>query len=524
VLDAGQLLPNIIADRARTHPDRTFIQDVGGTAWSYAELDQLADQWAAAFERVGIQHGDHVLTLSEPRTEWFCAWIGLARIGALDVGVNTSFRGRMLDYVLNASNAKTLVVHADSVEPLTEEALSKAGIELVIVLSADNPPDFGAVRTISAAEFLSDCLAPEHPIRPEVWNLSCIILTSGTTGPSKLVQVPWGSMYVGGKWYLPFPAITDQDVFYQPLPTYHAAGRFAYQLMALTNGTVVQRNRFSLSAFWDDIRRYGCTVSNISPFAQMLYDAPEADDDADSTLRLVVANPMPRDREGFKKRFGVLLTHSYGTSEIGIPVCTDADAAVPGSSGKIVPGWPYFEARIVDEHDNEVPRGVIGQFVIRSREPWGLNAGYFGNAEATAAAWRNGWFHQGDALWMDDDGNLYFHDRLNDAIRVRGENISSFEVEAEANSHPGVLRSAAVAVPFTDGEDELKLFVIPNEGHQLDPEELCAFLASRVAKFMVPRYVELIDEFPVTEATQRIKKGELRARANNEKTWRREGR
>jgi crotonobetaine/carnitine-CoA ligase len=528
VLDSGQLLPNIIADRACETPDRRFLQEIDGPAWSYAELDAMSNRWAAAFEAVGIEYGEHVLTMSVPRTDWFCAWMGLSRIGAVDVGVNTAFRGGMLEYVLSRSTATTLIMQAEFAERFTAGLLTDAGIELVVVTgadpAADRLPDFGPVRVVAADQFLTADSFPANAIRPQVWNICAVILTSGTTGPSKLVQVPWGSMYVGGRWYVPFPEVGPDDVFYQPLPTYHAAGRFAYQLMALAGGVVAQRSRFSMSALWSDIRSYGCTLSNISPFVKMMADAPEQPDDADNPLRIAVANPPPHDREAFEKRFGVLLTHSYGTSEIGIPICTSAPAWVPGSCGKVVAGWPYFEVRIVDENDDELPRGTIGQIALRSREPWGLNAGYFGDAEATVAAWRNGWFRQGDAMRMDDDGNLFFHDRINDAIRVRGENISSFEAEAEFNKHPAVLESAAIGVRVPGSEDELKAFLVLNDGAQLDPQEFCDFLIERTAKFMVPRYVEVVDSLPKTEATLRIKKTELRARARTANAWRREDR
>ena len=528
VLDSGQLLPNIIADRARETPDRNFIQEIDGPAWSYAELDAMSNRWTAAFEAARIHYGDHVLTMSVPRIDWFCAWMGLSRIGAVDVGVNTAFRGGMLEYVLSSSKARTMVMHAEFADRFTAALLTDAGIDLVIVTGIDPAtdaiPDFGPVRVVAADEFLAGNPLPVNAIRPQVWDICCIILTSGTTGPSKLVQMPWGSMYVGGKWYIPFTEVTADDVFYQPLPTYHAAGRFAYQLMALAGGVVAQRSRFSMSALWSDIRSYGCTLSNMSPFVKMMTDAPAQSDDADNPLRIVVGNPAPRDRAAFEKRFGVQLTHSYGTSEIGIPICTGAPATVPESCGKVVPGWPYFEVRIVDENDNEVSRGTIGQFALRSREPWGLNAGYFGNPEATAAAWRNGWFRQGDAMWMDDDGNLFYHDRINDAIRVRGENISSFEAEAEFNKQPAVLESAAVGVRVPGSEDELKAFLVLHDGAQLDPQEFCEFLSQQTAKFMVPHYVEVVDSLPKTEATLRIKKSELRRRPNSPNTWRGEDR
>jgi crotonobetaine/carnitine-CoA ligase len=335
-------------------------------------------------------------------------------------------------------------------------------------------------------------------------------------------MVPWGTMHSGGSLIVPLEDLTPEDVWYQPLPTFHLAARFGINLMALANGRVVQREQFSLSAFWPDVREHGCTVANLSPLTRFLNSVPEQPDDADNPLRWVVANPQPPDPEGMCKRFGFTLSASYGTSELGIPISSGQNPVNGQTCGRPRAGWPGVEIRIVDEHDHDVAVGEIGEMVIRTREPWALTSGYFDNPEATAAAWRNGWFHIGDAMRMDEDGNLYFHDRVKDSIRRRGENISSFEVEAEVNTHPAVQESAAVAVKMPGEEDELKVFVVLAEGEQLSPEELCEYLAGRVARFMVPRFVEFIDALPKTEATLRIKKSELRGLGNTDSTWDRE--
>ena len=159
---------------------------------------------------------------------------------------------------------------------------------------------------------------------------------------------------------------------------------------------------------------------------------------------------------------------------------------------------------------------------MRAREPWVINRGYHGMPEATAAAWRNGWFHTGDAFTVDDDGNYYFVDRIKDAIRRRGENISSFEVEALVNQHPDVVESAALAVPSEYSEDEVKVCVVLSDGAAVTHEELIEFLVPRMPKFMVPRYVEFVDELPKTEGTLRTRKFELRDAALNDATWDRE--
>jgi crotonobetaine/carnitine-CoA ligase len=509
-----------------TDPDRVFLREIGGEAVTFAQLDAQASAFAGAFECAGITRGDRVLTMSAPRTDWFCAWLGLSRLGAVEVGVNTGFRGRMLEYSLTTARARALVVTAELTGFLTPEVLERAGIELIVVTGDGNVEPLPDIRAVTSVESVAGFLAGAGPAstasRPNAWDTSCILLTSGTTGPSKLVQIPWGAMYSGGERILPVEDMTPEDVWYQPLPTFHAAARFGIYLMALGGGQVAQRETFSVSSFWSDVREYGATVTNMSPYAKMLADQPERDDDSDNPMRAAVINPAPREPERFAKRFGIELSASYGTSELGIPISSGWDVSVPGSCGRPKAGWPGVHIRIVDEHDDDVPDGVVGELVVRTDEPWALSSGYFGNPEATAAAWRNGWFHIGDAMRRDADGNLYFHDRIKDSIRRRGENISSFEVEAEVNAHPAVLESAAVAVPVEGAEDELKVFVVLQAGGELDGAALCGFLADRVARFMVPRYVEFVAALPKTEASGRIKKSELRARGNGPATWDRE--
>lgn len=159
---------------------------------------------------------------------------------------------------------------------------------------------------------------------------------------------------------------------------------------------------------------------------------------------------------------------------------------------------------------------------MRTSEPWTMNLGYHGMPDKTAEAWRNGWFHSGDALMYDEEGNFFFVDRVRDCIRRRGENISSFEIEAEVNAHPSVMESAAIGVPSDLGEEEIKVFVLTRPGESLTPEDLIHFLIPRVPRFMVPRYVEFVDTFPKTEATFRVRKHLLREHGLNDGTWDRE--
>lgn len=202
-------------------------------------------------------------------------------------------------------------------------------------------------------------------------------------------------------------------------------------------------------------------------------------------------------------------------SEIASPIVSEANPVKRGTCGKVREG---VEVRLVDRHDCEVAIGEIGEMLVRMDRPWGLNSGYNANPEATAEAWRNGWFHTGDAFRMDEDGYFYFVDRVKDAIRRRGENISSFEVELEVCAHPSVREATAIAVPSEFSEDEVMVVVAPAPNCTIDRAELSDFLAKRMPYFMVPRYIRILDELPKTP-TAKVMKAELRKEGITADTW-----
>jgi crotonobetaine/carnitine-CoA ligase len=233
---------------------------------------------------------------------------------------------------------------------------------------------------------------------------------------------------------------------------------------------------------------------------------------------MLISSPLPPDPEAFMKRFGVgdIIT-AFGSTEVsGCFVRTGDIPIVKGSVGRLRPG---YEVRLVDDHDIEVPEGEAGELLVRTDFPWALTTAYVANPEATAAAWRNGWFHTGDSLRRDSSGDYSFHDRLKDALRRRGENISSFEVERAVVAHPGVAEVACVAAASDHGvDDEVKVWIVPAGETEIEFAALAEFLVERLPHFMVPRYYEAVPELPKTE-TMRVKKHLLRERGNTAATW-----
>jgi carnitine-CoA ligase len=520
MLERDNVLPHMLARLAESEPDAVAMQDVDGRELTRRELHETNLRWADALRRVGVSSGDHVVTMLPNSFEAFHVWLGLSWVGAVEVPANTMYRGQMLRYLVENSTATTVVLSERFVPELVEVAADLPQLKTVVVPDADAPPTGLPCRVVAAAEFFGDATPATDLEGPEYWDVASIIYTSGTTGPSKGVLVPWGTLW-SFVTVVPDGFVEPGEGFYAMYPAFHVSGKAMLYQAALLRARMVIREQFSIQHFWDDVKRFGITGAGlVGPMAPFLLLQPEQPDDADTPLRHVMMGPLVPQVDEFKARFGVEVGTGYGMTEIGAVFASDGyNLPNATSCGKLRSGWAGYEVQIVDDHDQALGPNEVGELVARAREPWVINRGYFGMPAATADAWRNGWFHTGDAFRCDDDGNFYFVDRIKDAIRRRGENISSFEVEALVSQHDDVVESAAVAVPSEYGEDELKVCVVLRAGAEVTHAELIASLAPKMPKFMIPRYVEFVDALPKTEATMRTQKVKLREHALNDRTW-----
>jgi len=226
----------------------------------------------------------------------------------------------------------------------------------------------------------------------------------------------------------------------------------------------------------------------------------------------------PAAARAFEARTGVRLLEGYGSTETNFVIAGDRARPPDGTMGTVQPG---FEARVCDADDAELPPGEAGELVVRASEPWSFAAGYFGRAEQTVEAWRNGWFHTGDRVVREADGRIRFLDRLKDAIRRRGENISSYEVEQVLLAHPGVAEAAVFPVRSELAEDDVMAALVPREGQVIDPAELCTYCVERLPKFAVPRYLDVVADLPRTE-NGKVQKFRLREAGITATAWDRE--
>ena len=518
-MELNKTVPALIAQRAAESPERIFIQEVGGRTVTYGAFHTEALKWAALFAELDVREGATVLTMLSPSVDAYAIWMGLSWVRAIEVPCNTDYQERMLAYLCSNSGARIAIVAKQWAPRFKQIASQLPGLVTVIVPDADEPIDL-PWRTLTRDDAILARKPAEDLNPPMVWDTCLMVYTSGTTGPSKGVLISWGQMNENSVGSVPADDLSEDDVFYSTFPLFHGSGRMPLALMTLSNGRLVIREKFNTDRFWEDIREYGCTTTAlVGAMVQFLLLQEPKENDGDNPLRQGVMLPLhPKWRE-FEKRFGVRVRTAYAMTECSPPIGTGWDISNPLSCGTLRPG---YEARIVDAHDFEVPPGEIGELIVRHKEPWKLFLGYFGMPDKTVESWRNGWLHTGDAFRRDTEGNYYFVDRFKDAIRRRGENISSFEVELHVNAHPEVQESAAVAVPSEWGEDEVKVVVVRKPDSELKPEVLVQFLARTMPRFMVPRYVEFVSSLPKTDATMRVRKVELRVNPINENTWDRE--
>ncbi len=499
----------LLIRRAAENPDRPFVLFESGERWTYAEALAQVRRFAAALAALGVRPGDYVLSWQGNSPASVTTFLALNHLGAVYVPINTSYRGALLEQVLAKTGARLLIADGRLVERLA--TIDRGAVEDVLVLGSERP-ELPGLNLIS-----EDALRPQHdePSAPDLapWDTHMVIFTSGTTGPSKGVLCSYLHSYTAA---LGFRNIGPGDRTLMQLPMFHVGGPYSLLWALIHAGSTVVVEAFSVSRFWAIVRRYEVTaVGLLGAMAQFLVKQPPSPLDTQHPLRSVIIAPFDENAIAFGARFDVPTYTEFNMTELCVPLWAGPNPTVPGSCGRPQPG---LELRLVDEHDIEVAPGKAGELIVRADRPWTLSHGYLNDPEATAKAWRNGWFHTGDLLRRDADGNYFFVDRLKDALRRRGENISSFDVETALLAHPQVREAAVVPVPGDGSEDEVLAAIAVVPGEPLAPEALIAFLRDKLPYFMIPRFVRMLDALPRTP-THKVEKHLLRAAGVTAETW-----
>ena len=508
-------ISDVLADRAAARPDHEIIRFPDGTM-TYGELDERANRMAHLLATLGTGPGERAAVLLPNGPDFLTTWFGISRGGAVEVPLNVALKGDLLAYQLNQAECSTLVIDSsllDRVETIADRLSSLRSV----VVAGGAPREVPGLEIVSLEDGLAASRAGHPGVTVDPLSPSGVLFTSGTTGPSKGVVRSHGNDFTLARTTISIMGYQSGETLFTAFPLFHLNAKFNSVLPAmLLDGAIVLHDRFSASRFWDICREEGVTAFNfMGALLIMLMKQPERDDDRQHRVRCAYGAPAPATIfADFERRFGVRLVEVYGSTELGIATHNTVDDFKIGSCGRPA---DYFEVEIHDPDDRPCPPGVEGELVVRPRRPGVLFSEYYRMPEATLQAFRNLWFHSGDRAVQDEDGTFRYVDRMKDAIRRRGENISSWEVEKSMLTHTGVAEAAVVGVP-SELTDEEVLAVVVLADPALTPEQLLDHLQERLPHFAVPRYVRVVDELPKTPS-QRVEKYRLREEGLTSDTW-----
>lgn len=515
---------HLLADQAESIGGRTCLI-WGDTRYTYADAHALTNRYANGFAALGIKKSDHVALLLGNHPEFlFAAW-GLGKIGAVAVPLNSAAKGDLLRYFLTQSDAKWLIVEEAFAGRAADVAQSLTGLNGIIHIGSSVALTRAGKQLVDFRDVLSDDDRAPACDAVAFSDPAFIIYTSGTTGPSKGVISPHAQGINVGRYCARQYGYDGRDVLYVCLPLFHVNALWYSCNAALwVGGAIALSPRFSASGFWDDICRTGATQFNaLGVMASLLLKQSPSEAERRHSVRQSMVVPLSKQSfTEYAERFRLKVTSLFAATEtFAVTIYKPNEPAEKAASA----GHPHGHADVcvVDDFDQPLPAGSVGEILVRPREPWTGMLGYYKMPEATVEANKNLWFHTGDRGSLDADGYLWFVDRKKESIRRRGENISAYEVEMLIAKHPDVLEVAAVAVASDMSEDDVMVYVVRKPGATLTETMLIEFCAANMSYFMVPRYVDFIDALPKT-ASEKIEKYKLKqmAAADLARLWDRE--
>ncbi len=504
----------LLERQAARFPDNDFIiQAETGETLTYDEFNTRVNRLSHGLKDHGIAAGEYVGIMLSNSIDFLACSYALKKIGAIEVSINSTFRGVSLKRMINLTGLTTLITSVDYLDVIEEIALELPKLDRFILTNdsqdtARSAPRFPTRTMLCLNDVLDNCTSNCALDTPDD-ETATILFTSGTTGVSKGCAIPHRSSVRAAESMLEAFDLGESDCVYSPYPLFHCGAAQYDVLPAMMVGArAVIRQGFSLRNFWPEICKYQASwFMALGSVQQLLWAAPVCPEETQHRLRFIWGTPLPVDHDAFEARFRVKLVRGggYGSTDAG-------SVALPlfhkKGAGKVL---DRYEVAIVDDRDNPLPTGAIGELILRPKEPAIMASCYIGMPEETLKTWQNLWFHTGDLARLDEEGDLYWVARISERIRVKGEMVSAYEIEEVILSHPAVEDCAVLGAPDGIGEETVHPFITLRENAELKLEELQKFCTSRMSRFMIPTSMTLLEDMPRTPSGKPAK-AELRKR------------
>ena len=515
VLSRYPTVADLVTAKAKENGNKIWMEFQDGRTFSYEDADVISNSLATGFYRAGIRVDDHVALFALNSPMWVLSYFGISKLGAVPVTVNTGFVKDPLLYNLTASKSSYLIIDSRLMDRFKAVEDSLPALKHVFIIGKDSFISANAPK--KAYSFVDDFLSVEpdlaHRSARKISDPSAMILTSGTTGPSKVVYDTNAQFITTALFLIDAGGVTGKSVYYSYLPLFHImALDMAMLLSMLADAKMILVEKFDPAVFWEHVKKYGVThFAAVGPILEMLVKMPQSPLEKEHGPITALAYSSKDIWKLAVERFNISITGGYGSTEVGIPISAPnhivgRKANPPGACGMV---GPHVEVAIMNEDGEMLSPGRTGEIVVRPKIPWAIFMEYYGMPEVTANAFRGLWFHTGDAGYFDEQGYLFFVDRLKDAIRRKGENISSYEVEQILLKHPDIRQVAVVPARAEFGDEEVMAVVVPHPDRHLSPDSIVSHAKENMPHFWVPRYIRFTDALPAT-ATGRIEKFRLR--------------
>jgi len=513
-----RVVGDLLRALARVAPEARFLT-CGTDELGFGELDLRTDAIAAGLSVAGVARGERVAIVCENRLEMLELFFAVAKLGAIQVPLNAYLKGEFLRYQLADSRASALIVDRSAHAAVAPMLATLPELRLLVLLD-DPGSDVDALhlQVRRYAELATTTAPPIVQVQPS--DLMSIVYTSGTTGHPKGCMLSHAYYTRAARAAGEANELTVDDVLFTALPLFHGGARMMVLTSALVHGVpVVIEPEFRASTFMARAAEVGATFAyGVGAMGTALLATQPSHRDRAHRLRAMMLIPFPPERQRlFTERFGVdtcaeLFGQTECTPVTWSPLSGPRNAASCGRAGS------DLEVVLLDDDDRPVPQGSVGEICLRPREPLSMFSGYWGKPEATVETFRSLWHHTGDYGRADPHGFISFVDRKKDAVRRRGENVSTMELEAAISLHPAIAEVAAHAIPSDATDDDIKVCLVLADGAKVTPTELFGFFKEHLPYFAVPRYVEIVDALP-KNAVARVMKHELRKRPLTDAVW-----